>query len=82
MAAKPFLPEKYNSLGMLLFSALFFLLAYFLTVHPTRLVKYVGKYLNSLFLALLAIIFLSFLYSTQWGNLNQSAADTYQTNAF
>ncbi|MCG4305420.1 branched-chain amino acid transport system II carrier protein, partial [Enterococcus lactis] len=80
MAAKPFLPEKYNSLGMFLFSALFFLLAYFLTVHPTRLVKYVGKYLNSLFLALLAIIFVVSLFHPM-GNLNQSAADTYQTNA-
>lgn len=80
MAAKPFLPEKYNSLGMFLFSALFFFLAYFLTVHPTRLVKYVGKYLNSLFLALLAIIFVVSLFHPM-GNLNQSAADTYQTNA-
>ncbi|EGP5615662.1 TPA: branched-chain amino acid transport system II carrier protein [Enterococcus faecium] len=80
MAAKPFLPEKYNSLGMFLFSALFFLLAYFLTVYPTRLVKYVGKYLNSLFLALLAIIFVVSLFHPM-GNLNQSAADTYQTNA-
>lgn len=80
MAAKPFLPEKYNSLGMFLFSALFFLLAYLLTVHPTRLVKYVGKYLNSLFLALLAIIFVVSLFHPM-GNLNQSAADTYQTNA-
>ena len=80
MAAKPFLPEKYDSLGMFLFSALFFLLAYFLTVHPTRLVKYVGKYLNSLFLALLAIIFVVSLFQPM-GNLNQSAADSYQTNA-
>ncbi|EME3518377.1 branched-chain amino acid transport system II carrier protein [Enterococcus faecium] len=80
MAAKPFLPEKYDSLGMFLFSALFFLLTYFLTVHPTRLVKYVGKYLNSLFLALLAIIFVVSLFHPM-GNLNQSAADTYQTNA-
>lgn len=80
MAAKPFLPEKYDSLGMFLFSALFFLLTYFLTVHPTRLVKYVGKYLNSLFLALLAIIFVVSLFQPM-GNLNQSAADSYQTNA-
>ncbi|WP_369468586.1 branched-chain amino acid transport system II carrier protein [Enterococcus faecalis] len=30
----------------------------FLTIHPNQLVKYVGKYLNTIFLVLLAIIFL------------------------
>ncbi|WP_122645829.1 branched-chain amino acid transport system II carrier protein [Enterococcus mediterraneensis] len=80
MAAKPFLPEKYTSLGMLLFSAAFFGLAYFLTVHPTRLVKYVGKYLNSIFLVLLAVVFVVALFNPM-GALDQTATGAYQSNA-
>ena len=79
MAAKPFLPEKYNSLGMFLFSALFFLLAYFLTVHPTvgQIRRKVSKLLVS---CIISNHFVVSLFHPM-GNLNQSAADTYQTNA-
>lgn len=65
---------------MLVFSALFFLCAYLLTVHPTRLVKYVGKYLNTIFLVLLAVIFfVSFIHPM--GGLHQAADATYRSNA-
>lgn len=80
MAAKPFLPEKFTTIGMLVFSALFFLCAYLLTVHPTRLVKYVGKYLNTIFLVLLAVIFfVAFIHPM--GGLHQAADATYRSNA-
>ncbi|HCI0934237.1 TPA: branched-chain amino acid transport system II carrier protein [Enterococcus faecium] len=71
--------------GFAISGALFPLLA-ILAVVVTKsdglydLAKPVGKYLNSLFLALLAIIFVVSLFHPM-GNLNQSAADTYQTNA-
>ncbi|MGH1865465.1 branched-chain amino acid transport system II carrier protein [Enterococcus durans] len=80
MAAKPFLPEKFTTIGMLVFSALFFLCAYLLTVHPTRLIKYVGKYLNTIFLILLAVIFfIAFIHPM--GGLHQAADTTYRSNA-
>ncbi|MGX7132007.1 branched-chain amino acid transport system II carrier protein [Enterococcus songbeiensis] len=80
MAAKPFLPEKYTTVGMLLFSAAFFGLAYFLTVHPSRLVKYVGKYLNTIFLVLLAVVFVIALVNPM-GALDQAADAAYKTNS-
>lgn len=80
MAAKPFLPEKFYTVGMLLFSALFFGIAYFLTIHPVRIVKYIGKYLNNLFLILLAIVFLiAFLHPM--GALNHAASAGYQSHS-
>ena len=41
MGLKPFLPAKFDTVGMLVFTALFFGLAYVLTVHQNRLLKYV-----------------------------------------
>lgn len=79
MAAKPFLPAKFNTVGMFLFTALFFSLAYILTVHQSQLLKYVGKYLNTIFLVLLAIIFIvAFLHPM--GGLNHMPTSAYQTN--
>lgn len=80
MAVQPFLPAKYDTVGMFLFTALFFALAYVLTVHQNRLLKYVGKYLNTIFLALLAIVFLvAFLHPM--GGLNHMPTQAYQTNS-
>lgn len=80
MAVKPFLPENFIAVGMFAFSAVFFLCAYFLTVHPTKLVKYVGKYLNTLFLILLAIVFFIALIHPMRGG-HPTAESTYQSNA-
>lgn len=80
MAVQPFLPAKYNTVGMLLFTALFFGLAYTLTVHQNKLLKYVGKYLNTIFLVLLAIVFVvAFLHPM--GGLNHMPTQAYQTNS-
>lgn len=74
MAAKPFLADKYTGVGMFVFSALFFGAAYFLTVHPHRLVKYIGKYLNTVFLVLLAVIFAVALLHPMGGLTHQATA--------
>lgn len=80
MAVQPFLPAKYDTIGMFLFTALFFALAYILTIHQNQLLKYVGKYLNTIFLILLAIVFLvAFLHPM--GNLNHMPTQAYQTNS-
>lgn len=80
MAAKPFLPEKFMTIGMLVFSAFFFIFIYFLTIHPNQLVKYVGKYLNTIFLVLLTIIFLLATFYPM-GRLNHPAYFSYRSNA-
>ncbi|MFH5811660.1 branched-chain amino acid transport system II carrier protein [Companilactobacillus sp. FL22-1] len=80
MAVQPFLPKKYDTVGMFLFTAAFFALAYILTVHQNRLLKYVGKYLNTIFLVLLAVVFVAaFLHPM--GGLNHMPTQAYQTNS-
>lgn len=77
---KPFLPSHYFGIGMLLFTALFFGLAYFLTLHQNKLVAYIGKYLNTIFLVLLAVVFL-IAFLKPMGNLNHHPTDAYLTHA-
>lgn len=80
MAAKTFLPTKFDTVGMFLFTALFFGLAYTLTVHQNNLLKYVGKYLNTIFLVLLAIVFVV-AFLKPMGGLNHMPTQAYQTNS-
>lgn len=80
MALKPFLPQRFDTLGMLLFTGVFFGLAYALSVHQNQLLKYVGKYLNTIFLVLLAIVFVVAFFNPM-GGLNHMPTAAYQTNA-
>ena len=52
------IPNKYSSIGLFLFSLIFFGLAYYLSVHETGLIKIIGKILNPIFLVIIAILFL------------------------
>lgn len=54
---QPFLTRKNDQLGLLLFSALFFGLAFALAYNKTKITDYIGKLLNPILLALLAFIF-------------------------
>jgi len=80
MGVAPFISPKYQGVGMLVFSALFFGLAYFLTVKQAGLTKWVGKYLNPLFLGLLFVVLLMALFMPM-GNTAQSVSTAYQSNA-
>ncbi|EPH97696.1 branched-chain amino acid transport system II carrier protein [Enterococcus faecalis 13-SD-W-01] len=53
-----FIPEKYTTISLLIFSAIFFGLAYYLSVKETNLLKIIGKWLNPLFLLLLFAVFI------------------------
>lgn len=80
MAVAPFMPKQFSTLGMFLFTGLFFAVTYLAATHQNSLLKIVGKYLNVGFLALLAVVFLV-AFIKPMGNLNQSPTATYQTNA-
>ena len=54
---QPFLPKRYDQIGLLIFSALFFGVAYLLAYNQNKIADYVGKFLNPILLALLAFIF-------------------------
>ncbi|MBP2097771.1 LIVCS family branched-chain amino acid:cation transporter [Enterococcus rivorum] len=68
----PFIPAEQDKLFLAIFSILFFIIAWAFSRKPSKLLDYVGKFLNPLFLFLLAIlIILAFL--TPLGTI-QSAA--------
>lgn len=63
IALSPLLSKGQEQLFLLLFSSLFFLLAYFGAKKPAKLLEYVGKVLNPIFLVLLfVIILLAFIH--------------------
>lgn len=80
MGVEPFVPAAYHQVAMLAFTAVFFGLAYFLTVKQSNLMKWVGKYLNPIFLALLGLILVLALFLPM-GDLHQHATDAYQSQA-
>ncbi|WP_288958695.1 branched-chain amino acid transport system II carrier protein [uncultured Leuconostoc sp.] len=80
MGVAPFLAPKDQGFGMLLFSGVFFGLAYYLTVKQSGLMKWVGKYLNPLFLALLLVVLLLALVMPM-GSTHQAVSATYQAHA-
>lgn len=80
MALQPFLPKRFDTAGMLIFTALFFGAAYRLATHQNNLVKVVGKYLNAGFLAMLAVIFVV-AFINPMGGLDHAATAAYQSNA-
>lgn len=75
------LPNKWQTSGQLIFSLVFFTIVYFLGSREQHLTKYIGKYLNPIFIILLIIIF-SLAIFNPLGSLNHSAQAAYQTKAF
>ncbi|MGY3742526.1 branched-chain amino acid transport system II carrier protein [Leuconostoc inhae] len=80
MGVAPFLSAEHQQVGMLVFSALFFGLAYFLTVKQAELTKHIGKYLNPLFIGLLVVVLLVALFMPM-GGTHQVVNTAYQSNA-
>ena len=67
---------------LLLFSFLFFTVVWLLAIKPTKILVYVGKYLNPIFLCALAILLL-FVFIQPMGNYADFAATSiYQKNTF
>lgn len=52
----PFVAENQKTLFLAIFSILFFVLSWWFSRNPSKLLDYVGKFLNPLFLVLLAIL--------------------------
>ena len=77
MGVAPFLAAKYQTLGMLVFSAIFFGLAYFLSFKQSNILAWIGKYLNPLFIVLLLAILVLGLVLPM-GNLHQATGSLYQ----
>lgn len=80
MAVIPYLPEGTNTtIYMVLYSVIFFLIAGWLALTPSKLVERIGKILSPTLLTLLVFLFINFLFR---GDVNiTSAVGDYQTNA-
>ncbi len=62
MAVAPYLPESFNlTFGMLLYSLVFFAVALWLALTPSKLVTRIGTYLTPTLLFLIVFLFVSFL---------------------
>lgn len=81
MAVAPYLPEGANmTLWMVLYSALFFLIACWLALNPSRLVDRIGKVLTPSLLTLLCVLAVAFVFR---GEKNVAApVGGYETGAF
>lgn len=78
----PFLPEKDHTLWLAVFSLVFFLCAWGFSRKPTKLLDYVGKFLNPVFLVLLGIL-LAFAFFKPLGAVSQAAVQpVYQQDTF
>ncbi|QEA34047.1 branched-chain amino acid transport system II carrier protein [Leuconostoc carnosum] len=75
------LPNNLQTIGLFLFSAIFFGIVYWLGSHEHNITKYIGKYLNPIFIFLLAVIFLLAIFNPM-GQLSHTPNIAYQTQAF
>ncbi|WP_179396210.1 branched-chain amino acid transport system II carrier protein [Lacticaseibacillus absianus] len=83
----PFIPKGSEQIALLIYSALFFLITYFMSRNPNKMPSYVGKLLNPLLLILLAVVFIAaFLIngggSTLLTQTHATAATSNLTNGF
>lgn len=78
----PFIPAAQNKLFLAVFSILFFIIAWAFSRKPSKLLDYVGKFLNPLFLFLLAIL-IALAFISPLGNIHSAAiSPTYLESPF
>lgn len=77
-----FLPAKYSTLGLLIYSAIFFGLVYYFSNHEGGITTLIGKVLNPLFLLLLLGIFLLAFLHPLGASQTTHATAAYTTSAF
>lgn len=78
----PHLSTGSNQIGLLIYSALFFILVYLFSSHEGRITTLIGKVLNPLFLLLLFLIFLLAFISPLGHAGTTSATNLYFHHAF
>lgn len=81
MAVAPYLPEGANlTLFMILYSLVFFVIATWLALNPSKLVQRIGNYLTPSLLILIVFLFVSFVIKGEKSVAEPLAA--YQSGAF
>ena len=81
MAVAPYLPEGSNiKLFLLIFSFVFFAIAFWLALSPNKLVNRIGKYLTPTLLVLIVVLFIGFVFKGE--KVVVDAQEAYATNPF
>ncbi|MCO6540940.1 MAG: branched-chain amino acid transport system II carrier protein [Lactobacillus sp.] len=78
----PLLPSSWAHSGLLVFSGLFFLLAFVISYRESSILSSIGKVLNPLFLLLLLVVFLLAFLNPISAAGAQPVTTAYQHNAF
>ncbi|EOH96501.1 branched-chain amino acid transport system II carrier protein [Enterococcus moraviensis ATCC BAA-383] len=78
----PFIPNDQQKLVLAIFSVLFFFIAWAFSRKPSKLLGYVGKFLNPLFLFLLAILILFAFLNPLGPVASAPVVATYTENPF
>lgn len=78
----PFVAENQKSLFLAIFSILFFTLSWWFSRNPSKLLDYVGKFLNPFFLVLLAILIVMSFVKPMANVQDISVIGNYRDHAF
>lgn len=78
----PFIPSDQHQIILAIFSGLFFLIAWAFSRKPSKLLGYVGKFLNPLFLFLLGILILFAFIDPLGAVSSASIGNAYAENSF
>jgi len=82
IALAPFIHEDKTVLALAIFSCFFFLAAWILARKPTKLLDYIGKILNPLFLILLGALLIMVFIRPMGSIAGTVVQPSYQANAF
>ncbi len=75
-----FIPAGYESMALAIYSVIFFIFTYYLSINPTKLLDHVGKILTPLLLVSLGIL-ISFVIMEPMGEIQPAVGD-YRTIPF
>lgn len=78
----PFLPEQYRTIGLAVFSFLFFCVVLFFALRPSGILIWVGKVLNPIFLVSLAILLVMAIVNPMGSPASAVPAGAYASKAF
>lgn len=76
VGVSPLLPAKFQSVGLIVYTAVFFLVAFLIAYNESSILDSVGKVLNPIFLVLLFIVFF-IAFSKPMGGFNAAATAGY-----
>jgi len=79
---KPFIPEEYLTVGLFVFTLIFFFLAWLLSLNPAKIMVWVGKVLNPLFLVFLALLIMTAFFNPMGTTANLPVQPEYAQGAF